>query len=707
MAFFAPLLLAGIGLLAVPFLIHQIRRPERDPIPFSSLIFIPNVTKEVIERRRIQHILLMLLRMLLFLLLAFAFSRPYWKALAAFEAEEGPRRHLVLIDTSYSMGADGLLDDAKREAKAILDDLEDGDRVGVVVFARSFRELAALHSPDDPEVGTVERARLAIDRVALTEEDTAYLPALQYAQSRMIFPSDSEQEERTRLILHLISDFQRSGMPAKHTGWKLAPAITLHLVPVEVEKVRNQAIMDVGLKKSQAGAIRVLGKIKNWSEEDAEDLKVTLFVNGEERAENVLTVKSGNASQTAFQLDDPGAGQLEGSIRIEGDAIAADNVRYFTWSAPRKKRVLLVADEWPDLRWPTEWFFARALDPELDLPWIADRSTQSGMEEAIANPAKKPSVVIAAGLKEFRQESAQVLADYLREGGQVLLVLNDSMDAGRLNAELFEPLGFRSTGPRYTSSRESRFDMMSWVDLEHEIFVPFNGARFNDFSSLRFYNHHVLEMDDVDGASRVLAKYEDDSPAMVESKFGSGRLITWSFDVRLDQTNFPKTPRFVPLVFETLAYLSDMEEGASAWYVGQRLTQNVLVMDESGVSVIQRPSETETVEVNGVEAETSGALALKRAGFFRTRRTGDSEWRQVDAVNVRSEEGDPTPIALPEFELKMASAPVLVDDGDLPNVVMPASHDDAYVVEEYGYYLILLVFAFILVESWYMSALRR
>ena len=79
----------------------------------------------------------------------------------------------------------------------------------------------------------------------------------------------------------------------------------------------------------------------------------------------------------------------------------------------------------------------------------------------------------------------------------------------------------------------------------------------------------------------------------------------------------------------------------------------------------------------------------------------------MDAVNIRSEEGDPTPIALPEFELKMASAPVLVDDGVASSVVMPASHDAAFVVEEYGYYLILLVFAFVLVESWYMSALRR
>ena len=52
LALMAPLFLAGIGLLLAPYIIHQIRRPEREPLKFSSLLFIPNVSQEVIERRR-------------------------------------------------------------------------------------------------------------------------------------------------------------------------------------------------------------------------------------------------------------------------------------------------------------------------------------------------------------------------------------------------------------------------------------------------------------------------------------------------------------------------------------------------------------------------------------------------------------------------------------------------------------------------------
>ena len=93
-SFLVPAFFAGAALLAAPYLIHRIRKPEREPIRFSSLLFIPDVTKEVIERRRIQHILLMLLRMGVLALLALAFARPYWRSMAGASAEEIGRAHV-------------------------------------------------------------------------------------------------------------------------------------------------------------------------------------------------------------------------------------------------------------------------------------------------------------------------------------------------------------------------------------------------------------------------------------------------------------------------------------------------------------------------------------------------------------------------------------------------------------------------------------
>lgn len=742
LSFLSPLLFAGVGLLVVPFLIHQIRKPEREPLRFSSLLFIPNVPKDVVERRRIQHFWLMLLRMLLFLLLVLAFTRPYWKALAALEEDQAPGRHLILLDRSWSMGAAGVFEKAKEEALAIISGLGEGDRVGVVAFAQSHEELAPLFSSVEGAggagaAGSHEGARRAIEGATLTMERTAYVPALQFSQNRLLagLNEDEDEDGQDRLFLHVISDFQRIGMPQRHRGWKLAPSIALHPVGVGPSDAGNYAITDIGVKRTQSGDLRILGKVKNWSTTDVEDLVVTLFVNGEEIGQNRLALQGGNATQTSFRLEGHGVGPIEGRLelsadggRAEGrgpDGLAADNVRYFTWNVPRKKRVLILADEGtvgrPKQQWPPVLFFSRALPQDGDLPWTTEFASQDALGEVIANPAMRPAVVIGADLAGFAAETGEKLLDFAAEGGQVLLVLNESMDIQTLNLSFFSKLGIETTGPKYARTRETRFSLMSWVDLDHEIFAPFRGARFNDFSVLRFHNYLVLEVGDSrdsvrvgagleDGSQdtvRVVARFEDDSPAVLEAPYGEGRIIVWAFSVSLDSTNLPKSTRFVPLLHETLGYLCDLEEGALAWLVGQRVSTESLVMDEAGISVVQAPGEAESSELGVADPQQSGRLYLRQAGFFRTKAKDDAEWRQVDAVNVDAKEGDPTPVSLAEFELKLASAPVLPGENDESGIAERVSEESLSTKEEFGHRFLIALFALILLESWYMTSIKR
>ena len=76
------------------------------------------------------------------------------------------------------------------------------------------------------------------------------------------------------------------------------------------------------------------------------------------------------------------------------------------------------------------------------------------------------------------------------------------------------------------------------------MFLAFNGTQFNDFSVLRFFNHLKLDVDPTEPAVTVLARFEDDWPAMVEARIGDGKLIVWPFAVQLSWTNLPKTARF-------------------------------------------------------------------------------------------------------------------------------------------------------------------
>src|SRR5258708_30823934 len=104
MSFLNPYLLFGSLALAIPVLIHLVRREKSEIIPFSSLMFLLKVPKRSIRQQKMKNLLLMALRLLILALLVGAFARPYLTQPAKPVVNGNSNRGIVLIlDTSYSM----------------------------------------------------------------------------------------------------------------------------------------------------------------------------------------------------------------------------------------------------------------------------------------------------------------------------------------------------------------------------------------------------------------------------------------------------------------------------------------------------------------------------------------------------------------------------------------------------------------------------
>jgi len=117
----------GAGALAasIPVIIHMIHTTRAPEVPFPTLRFLRSASEKTARRRKIENLLLMILRMLLFALLAFALSRPFLsEKFGLFGAEDSGAAVLVL-DNSYSMGVQSASETrfgkAKKEARAILE----------------------------------------------------------------------------------------------------------------------------------------------------------------------------------------------------------------------------------------------------------------------------------------------------------------------------------------------------------------------------------------------------------------------------------------------------------------------------------------------------------------------------------------------------------------------------------------------------------
>lgn len=632
---FAPLFFGGLALLALPYLIHRIRRPEREAVRFSSLMFVPDVKREVIERRRVQHVLLMLVRMALLALLALAFARPFLEIVPGAETPVfGATDHAIVLDVSMSMSEDR--NAPRAAARRALDEVKSGDRVGVVLFGRSGVVAAPLSSD-------VRAAQRAIDAAEPTWEAGDFAVALQAAEQML-----AGDGERNRVI-HLISDCQASGLPDGDLAWRLPAQIGLRPWPVGSGGITNASVEALSAQAINDSTVQVRARIKAWS--GVGPMQVRLVKDGAVLETREITVPEGNASLVVFSMprtSDVLTGYVE--VVAEGDMLDRDNRRYFAHQPDPPHEVVLVRSERPVF----ERLIAAAVPQGARLPWRVEAVERSGLADALA---RRPAGVIAEGIA---LEMRDVLSGYVRGGGRLFLPLGTGAQTEILNA-LLEDSGVQIG----ESVRSQAGEPLSWVDLNHRVFAPFKGARYNDFSPVRFFAYRATT---VDSPAVVPARFENGAPAMVDAPLGRGRVLIWTGGVDLAGSNLARSPRFVPLLHETLRHLS-----------GTRVVQGDYEVGDPAPGDVAEGVVEGRFEKPGVFRRADGGFAV---------------------VNVDAAESDPARIAPVELDIRMAQAPVL-HRGTRTDV----SGVDV-VRREYGYWGIVALFVLLLVEHGMAVCLR-
>ncbi|MEX0907836.1 MAG: BatA domain-containing protein, partial [Gemmatimonadota bacterium] len=331
MSLLAPAFLIGLAALAVPLLVHLIRRERPDAIEFPSLMFMSRIPQPTVKRRRIRNWLLFALRCLALILLVGAFARPF------VDRDEEPlaladvaREVVILLDRSYSMGQGDHWERATRAAREAIDALGASDRASLIVFDAGAQ---ALTQP------TADHARLlrALDSVTVGSAVTRYTPALKLAQSIL---AASELPRREAV---LISDFQRAGWDGG-AGARLPEGTELRTVHIADDDMANVVIANVVLARERvAGRERVTptAHLVNRGGADAR-VAVTLEVGGREVNTVQAQVPAGGTAAVVQQAVTIGDESARATIRITPDALAADNAFHFVLAPDPGLRVLVV-----------------------------------------------------------------------------------------------------------------------------------------------------------------------------------------------------------------------------------------------------------------------------------------------------------------------------------------------------------------------------
>jgi hypothetical protein len=589
----APWFLAGLGLLGLPLYLHLLKRHKSEPKQFSSLMFFEKSMQADLKHRRLDYLLLLAMRLLLLLLIALAFAQPFlWRKAAAGGANSA---RVIVVDDSASMGAADRIAKAKSIASGLIQ-----PNSKVAVFDSQLRFV----TPADIQALQAGTSRSSLGELAR---------ALRSYQESIGQP----------LEVHLISDLQRSSMPAGFSDLRLGPGTKLVLHVVDEKEHPNWTVESVTApSRVRDGKTAKVQATLTGFHTPAASKAVSLEVNGRAVAKQTVQIPANGRAKVEFNGLDLPYGYSKCAVSIDGgDTLPADDKYLFAVERTDPQRVVFVYGE-RAARSAT--YFRDALDAATGGAYTVE-SYSSGQ---VPNLDKASFVV----LSDVGVYSDSAVKSYVERGGAALLVLG----AASVGPGKAPVTGAVVKASRYASRGAERYQTLGSADDAYAAI-----AKAGRWEGVRFYQS--VEVDP--GTARVVARFTDQTPALLEQKVGEGTVITFTSTFDNVANDFPVQPSFVPFVEQLAQRLSGWQEAAVNLPVDSAL-------DFKGATGSRafEATDPDGKRALSLEETAKGApLVLSRSGFWEVRRGAGRA--QMIAANIDRRESDLEPMPKESAEL--------------------------------------------------------
>jgi hypothetical protein len=607
-------MLAGLGTLVIPPLIHLLNRRRYDVVDWGAMQFL-EFSQTARRRLLIEEIILMLLRMGMIAVLVLALASPY--AFSPLLAEVGgrPNRDIVLIiDGSYSMGltdAQGRTphDAAKEWAEAFLKDLTPGDSVAVLhakqqivpVVGELTHDLALVRD----KIATLPPPRGGCDWPAALHE------------AHRILAAHAKQPEREIVVL---GDGQRQGWADPDTlfRWEMlatqlrseaaqaeaagGPLQNPRIWAVNVRPDRqadssppNYALAPIQATRAVAWAGQRL-KFKTaltvtGPQEYEPPHRLRLEVDGKLVGEVPAPAKAplatiqvpltfmhrfatpGSHVLSVIVEPDPPAGKRPTDYRVK-DRLPGDNRQDVAVEVVDALPVLLVDGDARLTPESSTYFLGKALaqapDPTRPPVVLARAVPVRDFEPELltrdvvpSKPGSRPRVLVLADVPRLTAGQREAVERFLADGGGVLVVLGDRIEGetGFYNEHLYRGgRGWLPARLNQVMGKRQRLEFAAAPDLtrfQHPALELFREEPNCTLGKARFPRWwKVTTIARNQALTGALLTTGD--PLLVEMPYKSGRVLLLT--VPLDRSwdaNLPSVWEYPVLVHELIYYLAD------------------------------------------------------------------------------------------------------------------------------------------------------
>lgn len=647
MAFLAPVMLVGLIGISVPIIIHLLERSRNVPQEFPTLRLLMAAQQQSSRRTKLRNLIVLFLRCLLIALLVLAMAQPYTQDETWARPPELPTTLVIVLDNSYSMayrdGADVTtrFDRAKQMAMEQVAALAARDEVALVL-ANDVAEPITERPTRDHErvIELIQRAELSYapgdmrDAVG-TAFALSQLDALSEAEERELEEAEEAEDavdedtgvaaagprrrrEAWRQVM-VVSDMQRTAwrdvveddlIAELYAGLGEEASVPVTLADLSTPTASNRFIRRVEVGEDPTGGLlNVTIDVAAHGPSRPRGGQARLFLN-DERAGSPELLPGGDGEVT-LRADLPAPGVHAGRVEMEEDRLAVDDVAHFAVNVTGG-RELIVVDGRPS-RTPGRagaFFLNAALEIRQQGSPRPLNITERTPRELSTQPLPDGGALLLMNVERLDGSALTHIEDFLRAGGNVFIALGDQVDVDHYNDNwTFLPAPL--TGRRGDPGRSQAFGLIT-QEPDHPIL-----AEGIDLSATRFFAFLGVDDERLRHDARVLARFVDESPALVEGFYAGedaagGRVVLLAGPMDARWSNFPMRRAYVPFVDQLVSHLTRQRIAARMVTLGEPVRfAGAAALEGEPVTITTPGDATQTLRAD-LDARGARALAAFR-----------------------------------------------------------------------------------------------
>lgn len=611
-----PALAVGGAAVASPILIHIFSKRRYHRIRWAAMDFLLEAQRKNRRRVRMEQLILLALRCLAVLLIAFMIARPFVRtsAVGALLGAGGRTERIVLMDDSFSMGYR----------------LSDGSSVfqQAMGATRKIAKWAASETPRDSlTVLTTSRPRQPVVALASLSDESLRrlddpLDGLAPSQTTARFPDASaviaelirKSPAQANTAVYVISDFQRQDWSRPAASEAVCPALAplaeltgrpgamrLTLVDVGAESPRNIAITDLSPMQPQVVAgvpARYEIAVANYGADPLDHVALSVGLSRHTLAPvSIPRIQPGQVVREPLEVTFPqdGADYFRVQLAAAGaavDALPIDNSRAGGVDVAAAVHVLVVNGEpGADALRDEAHLLKTALHP-AGRAASGNEVTVVTEQELDAVEWPRYHVVVLANVARLSLAGEQALFRFVEAGGGLIVFCGDLVDPAFYNRELYRDgagllpaaMGEGVNAPLHGEP----FGIADW-DGNHPLLRSFVGPLAAVLRQVRVQAFLATQTPADPPASTssrpsgtatsgpapplVLARYSDGqrSPAILTRPFGRGNVVLVTTSADQEWNDWGANFSFVPLVLELVAFAARASESPGQIIVGAPL----------------------------------------------------------------------------------------------------------------------------------------